>query len=194
MGRIGIDCNRCAACCYETIPMITHHDIRRIAAFTGKMPTEFVALYSKRSVEIDPHDRGWVKMRMGRRVLGVSRLDGHCLFLSPDGSCTVYRVRPIACCTYPFISKLDGGGRIVRLGFLDKSSHGDTSCTATVRLNMAAGTLAHDARQEEREFRSYWKKVAQWNRSNRRRTMSAFLSHLGALPRRRKVGTTGARS
>lgn len=189
MRGIAIDCGKCAACCYETVPIITHHDIDRIATFTAKPPAQFIEMYSKRSVSVPTNDRGWVEMLEGRRIAGLRQRNGRCLFLAKDGHCAIYAARPIVCRTYPFVAQLDARGRIVAIGFKERASHGHVACTATAVLDEPGGTLAEDAQQGDREDKSYWRKIARWNRSATRRTLRAFLSFLG-VQRLGQVGGT----
>ena len=181
MFDLKIECDECAACCYDTIPIITDHDIRRIMKATGKGPLDFVELYSERKVEIGPErSSGFVKMARGKRIMGLKQKKEQCIFLSRDKRCTIYEVRPFVCRTYPFDIKLDQSGKITAIGFHEKASHGKDICTAVARVVAAGKYVVEDTMQEDREDQSYWKKCNKWNSiAKQRRTLRGFLNFLG---------------
>jgi hypothetical protein len=181
MFDLKIECDECAACCCDTIPIITDRDIRRITKETGKRPLDFVKLYSERKVEIGPErGSGFVNMAHGKRIMGLKQKNEQCIFLSRDKRCTIYEVRPFVCRTYPFDIKLDQNGKITAIGFHEKASHGKDICTAVARVVAVDRYLVEDTMQEDREDRSYWRKCNKWNRiPEQQRTLGDFLNFLG---------------
>jgi Fe-S-cluster containining protein len=83
-----IDCMNCGNCCKTTSPIFYQKDIDRLAKHFKIKPGTFVEKY----LHIDA-DQDY--------VLNVAP----CAFLSPDNSCSVYDVRPLACQTYPHTNR-----------------------------------------------------------------------------------------
>jgi Fe-S-cluster containining protein len=83
-----IDCMSCGNCCKTTSPIFYQKDIDRLSKHFKIKPGTFVEKY----LHIDS-DKDY--------VLNSSP----CAFLSPDNSCSVYDVRPLACQTYPHTNR-----------------------------------------------------------------------------------------
>ena len=180
MLELKIKCGKCASCCCYAIPVVTHHDVKRITKETGMEPTSFVKMYSSREIALEPDDEGWVKMSQGKRIMGLKQKHDGCIFLAKDKGCTAYKARPITCRTYPFHIELDHKGRLTTLKFQEKASHKGKSCTATPRIARNSNRVIKDAKKEDCEDASYWEKCSKWNKSKRqKRTLKDFLAFLG---------------
>lgn len=83
-----IDCMSCGNCCKTTSPIFYQKDIDRLSKHFKMKPGAFVEKY----LHIDS-DQDY--------VLNTAP----CAFLSPDNSCSVYDVRPLACQTYPHTNR-----------------------------------------------------------------------------------------
>ena len=99
-----VSCNGCfGRCCREYLVPITGADIWRIARTHHLMPMDFVSC----DVEESPTPAG-VLLRLGGPTYALA-LQHHqprahervCMFLNPDGRCSIYADRPLVCQTYP---------------------------------------------------------------------------------------------
>jgi Fe-S-cluster containining protein len=79
-----VDCLKCANCCRNLGPRISHKDLERLAKFLRMKPLDFIAQY----LRID-EDNDYVFQSMP------------CPFLADDNYCMVYESRPKACREYP---------------------------------------------------------------------------------------------
>ena len=79
-----IDCLECANCCKTTSPIFRTRDVERIASHLKMKIGDFVEQYLKVDEDED-------------YVLQSSP----CPFLGVDNYCSIYEVRPKACCEYP---------------------------------------------------------------------------------------------
>lgn len=78
------DCLECANCCKSISPMVTHHDVDKMAAGLRQRPSDLVVRY----LAVEP-DGSYVFRNQP------------CPFLDSDLYCLVYRHRPKACAGYP---------------------------------------------------------------------------------------------
>jgi len=83
-----IDCTQCANCCKTISPLFRKSDIRRIAKHMRMTATDFRATYLQADEDGD---------------LCLKALP--CSFLTKDGRCTIYEVRPRDCVEYPHTRK-----------------------------------------------------------------------------------------
>jgi uncharacterized protein len=81
-----IDCTRCANCCRTSHPVFEEHEIERIA---GRIGAEPAALREQHFIKCEDED-------------GMEPKEQPCLFLGPDGRCTVYEDRPASCAGFPY--------------------------------------------------------------------------------------------
>lgn len=81
----------CSACCHDIEMLLTDEDVARISA--AKPGTEFWFLAE------DGHRQ--LKTRDGPAARGGSGKP--CVFLSPDGTCSIHSVRPEGCRIYPAV-------------------------------------------------------------------------------------------
>jgi Fe-S-cluster containining protein len=93
--ELRFECTRCGACCI------------------GK-PDHYVALAAGEAQAIRRHlglSRNWFRRRYitqyanGAHGIRLNR-DGRCPFLTRQGGCRIYAVRPVQCSSYPFWSEL----------------------------------------------------------------------------------------
>lgn len=79
-----IDCTTCANCCKSLGPLFTESDITRISKYLRMKAADFEAQYLR--VDED-----------GDKVFQTMP----CPFLGNDNLCSIYEVRPKACCEFP---------------------------------------------------------------------------------------------
>lgn len=82
------DCMQCANCCKTISPIITQHDMDRLARHLGQPVGQFIQQY----LEMD-EDGDFVFQQTP------------CPFLAADNACTVYDKRPDACREYPHTNR-----------------------------------------------------------------------------------------
>ena len=94
---IGVRCDfrDCSQCCYETEMVLTFEDRKRLIK-AGHNPSNF--LLNRKDTD------GFHQLK---------NVDGKCYFLSKEGQCTVYTIRPDGCRLYPLILTLDTNEVIV---------------------------------------------------------------------------------
>ncbi len=170
-------CQGCGECCYLRIP-VTHKDVARIVAGTGRSARELVEFVPPAVFRGDSAYLEWVWLgprKRSRRVMCLKEVEGHCVYLDEENRCSGYEHRPTVCRTHPFI---------LEMCEQDERIEG-------VELNQGcecAGTLDGENKVEEvisvhlagdREDRSYKSLVAQWNRSRRQRSEEEFLVFIG---------------
>jgi uncharacterized protein len=82
-------CTQCGHCCTGDpgYVWVTDEEIAKIAASRGEDRREFEALYTRKS-------RGKVTLR--------EKANGDCVFYEHGRGCTIYKVRPAQCRTWPF--------------------------------------------------------------------------------------------
>ena len=83
-----IDCIQCANCCKTVSPLFLKDDIRRIAEHLGMTEADFNANYLRADEDGD-----------------LCLKTPPCPFLTEDGRCTIYQVRPKDCAEYPHTQK-----------------------------------------------------------------------------------------
>jgi Fe-S-cluster containining protein len=88
-GGLRFRCTRCGACCTGAPGHVWVDDdeVADIAAFRGEKPAETEGLYTR---------------RVGRQRSLREKANGDCVFFDRAAGCTVYKVRPRQCRTWPF--------------------------------------------------------------------------------------------
>jgi uncharacterized protein len=83
------ECTRCGKCCTGApgYVWLTDEELRKLAAFRGEKVSEFTAVYTRKA-------RGGISLR--------EKANGDCVFWEAQQGCTVYKVRPDQCRTWPF--------------------------------------------------------------------------------------------
>lgn len=86
---LAFTCTQCGDCCTGApgFVWVTDEELEAIAEFLGQPVAEVRELHTRRA--------------RGRRTIR-ERANGDCVFLDPKRGCTVYRVRPAQCRTWPF--------------------------------------------------------------------------------------------
>ncbi len=167
-------CARCGNCCIEPVAPVTDSDVRRLTKASGLPAGRIVRFYSGSEFDYESGRGGWVRLRYGRRVMGLRKPRGRCVFLNPDNRCSVYRARPMTCRTFPFEVMLDAGGEVYSLTLTEGEF-----CRHRPGKGTDPDYLRRTARREDAEDRAYHRRVASWNSSGPHGTRLDFLRFLG---------------
>lgn len=169
-----IKCGRCGTCCTEPIVPVTDSDVARICKLLNVAPQKIVQFYSMDEMEFDPESEVWIKLKSGKKAMGLKKRNDRCIFLSDTISCKVYNQRPMTCRTFPYMIDFDEFGnpeRVRRNKIVDcKSSRKGLS-----HLDQAVSNVRIEINEDE----SYYKKIAAWNHAENDGDANSFLKHLG---------------
>ena len=154
--------------------LVTDEDIRRIVAHTAQNPTEVVQFYGPEDVAWGKRKPGWIRLKSGRRIIGLRRNRQGCEYLGTDERCTIYEHRPVTCRRYPFDVSLGKQQEIQGLS-ISKS----VECPYDLNGHMTLGEIKALCVWEEEEDTPYYEKVKAWNRKRKVGSEEKFLAHLG---------------
>lgn len=168
-------CTGCGNCCKDVIVPVTSEDVQRIKRGTGQASEEIVEYYDSSEIDTGSRDPGWIKMRAGRRILGLKKKRGACQYLKDD-RCTIYEHRPVTCRRYPFNLALDEHGRLKKL-----SIHDAVKCLYELNGKQTHRELKATSEWEDREDGLYHTLVKAWNRNHPTGTKKEFLRYLGLI-------------
>ncbi|MBD3320596.1 MAG: hypothetical protein GF350_05815 [Chitinivibrionales bacterium] len=162
-------CSKCAICCSEPVVPVTESDVRRIMKHTGMEARRIVRLYSYSEACYDQDSDLWVQFSYGRRLLGLKKKQGHCIFLSPANRCTIYDFRPLTCRTFPFQESDSNTGPPIKL------IRDVVKCRLKVPDAKLQPGLKKQMALEDHEDDLYERKVRKWNRQKEPGGFSEFL-------------------
>jgi Fe-S-cluster containining protein len=136
---------------------------------------EIVRFFFPDDVKGERGSPAWIKLRQGKRFMGLRKIRGHCRYLE-EGRCRIYRHRPITCRLYPFNIFFDDGGRVESLEINDavKCQH---DLDGSVSLEEIKALYFRDEEQDA----VYFAKVKNWNAQHPKGTASEFLAFLGLV-------------
>ena len=155
-------CARCAQCCIEPVAPVTEADVRRLMRASSLPAARIVRFWSSAEFDYEPDRPGWVRLSGGRRVMGLRKPRGRCIFLGPDGGCRVYESRPMTCRTFPFevTTRPDGSlGKVSRIRM--------NWCRTRPGTGVDPAQLAAWSSTEDAEDEAYHRRVERWNRMQR---------------------------
>jgi Fe-S-cluster containining protein len=162
---------------------LTHHDLRRLTEDLGRPAASLVEWLAPTEVDMTDEPGAFAELGVGRRLMVLRYGQGGCHLLDARGRCTAYAARPYDCRLYPFDLVRDEGGRIERIGRLDRHAPcGDEEGPAA--------ELAEVARLDEERWAAladYQRQLVRWNKLARHRQRfgkspgdaHAFLAFLG---------------
>lgn len=171
-----VQCSQCSTCCRVPVALVTHHDIKRLAAGTGIAPHKMVSLHE--NVDSDDDDRFLIRMSYGKRTLGLRKVKGRCMFLADDHSCSVYDSRPMSCRMFPLQVTLEEDNALYDLNVQD-SAHNDFSCRYRFGRSRPLKGIHTIAVKDFGEQEAFLKKIAQWNSLFKRGRKQDFLEFIG---------------
>jgi Fe-S-cluster containining protein len=145
---------------------LTDADLSRLVPASNAPVTQSVDWLEPDGVDMTGEPESFVLLdRPGRRVLmTLAQRDHACRFLGESDRCTVYEARPASCRLYPFAVSFGQRGGVRRLRLL-----GGTDCDYARDGHNDAHALRVADEQRWAEHRAYLKRVADWNRLQRRR-------------------------
>lgn len=169
-----VECQGCGGCCTKTLVPVTDSDIKRLVKRTGKSADEIVRLYDSTDVSYDAESDGWIRMKYGKRFLGLKKKNGKCQFLDENNRCQVYEDRPATCRTFPLQIHLDENDKItnVSLNRIIKSSY-------PLGEKQPINRILTYAKMEEKEDQQFYNKVQSWNSNAANGGKKEFLKFLG---------------
>lgn len=88
-------CKKCGACCYGSIgPLVFPSDVKIISQFLNISPRILLECYCEK-----------LKINTINGVLDVYYIkveEGHCMFLTENNLCSIYKYRPYQCINAPY--------------------------------------------------------------------------------------------
>jgi len=171
---IRTECTGCGACCTDTMVPVNDADVKRLMKATGKAADQIVRLFPPDETDYEPDREGWIKFDYGKRILGLKKKDGHCLFLDDAKRCLVYAARPVTCRTFPLHIKYDQEGRLKDINYIP-----EVKCARTIGKPASLERLLAVAIQEDVEDERFYNKIERWNKRRRKSGKKAFLKFMG---------------
>jgi Fe-S-cluster containining protein len=151
-------------------------DVKRLLKATGKRVDEVVRLYDGTEITFPPGREGWIRLSYGKRILGLKKKHGHCLFLGDDKHCLMYAARPVTCRTYPLLIKYDQAGKLVDMEMLKR-----VQCQSVFGKKQSLKKMIDVARQEDAEDRKYYDRLKKWNNKKKPGKAGDFYRFLGLI-------------
>ena len=166
-------CTGCAVCCTEPIVPVTNGDVARIMKANGQTARQIVRFFGPNEVIADQRVPLWIKLRQGRRLMGLRKRRGHCQYLY-RGRCQIYPHRPATCRLYPFNVFFDSTGHVETLEINDA-----VECDYALDGKITLGTVQALYSRDEKQDETYFAKVKRWNARRSNGTAQEFLTFLG---------------
>jgi Fe-S-cluster containining protein len=158
---------------------ITDADIRRLVDYTGVQAETLVKLYSDAEIESE-EESDWIKLSYGKRTLGLrKRRNGDCVFLARDKTCMAYEARPMTCRIFPVCLVYDDDYAIVDAEISDVIRDRTIACRRARGRGRSYSSFMSTAKQSQKEYKNFRRKVDEWNNSPGRGLKNDFLSFLG---------------
>ncbi|MBU1936641.1 YkgJ family cysteine cluster protein [bacterium] len=165
-------CTGCAKCCSLTIVPVTDRDVARIMEATGLPANRIVRFYWPDDVKESRRAPGWIRLKQGKRFMGLRKVDGHCQFLQ-DNLCTIYSHRPVTCRLYPFNLFPDENGEVESL---EINSAVKCEYALDGEESLESIRTLYDADEVNDEV--YFAKIKEWNAKHPKGTAQEFLRFL----------------
>ncbi len=167
-------CTCCGNCCREPIVLVTDEDIRRVQAHTGQPAYEIVDFYKPSEIAWEKDQPGWVRLKSGRRIMGLKRTEEGCQYLGEDDLCSIYEHRPVTCRRYPFDLEIADNGNIELLSISQS-----VECPYELDGENNLSEIKAMADWEEKEENPYFEKLEQWHERKKTGGKKKFLKFLG---------------
>lgn len=167
-------CTCCGNCCREPIVLVTDEDIRRVQAHTKQPAHEIVDFYKPSEIAWEKNQPGWIRLKSGRRIMGLKRTEAGCQYLGDDELCTIYEHRPVTCRRYPFDLELGTDGDIELLSISQS-----VECPYELDGANSLTEIKALADWEEKEEDPYFEKLEGWNEKKKKGGKKKFLKFLG---------------
>ena len=167
-------CTRCGNCCRDPIVLVTDEDVRRIIEGTGQTAYGIVDFYKPSEIEWGEDQPGWIRLKTGRRIMGLRRTESGCQYLGDDDLCRIYNYRPVTCRRYPFDLEFDANGDIELLSISQS-----TDCPYELDSYTPLGEIKAIAKWEAWEEDPYYALLEAWNTRKKAGNKKTFLKFLG---------------
>lgn len=167
-------CAACGRCCTRPKVPVNDIDVKRLIKATGKKADQIVRLYDGTEITFPPGREGWIRLAYGKRILGLKKKHGHCLFLGPDKRCLIYAARPVTCRTYPLLIRYDKQGTLTSMEMLKR-----VQCQNVLGKKQSLRRLVAVARQEDDEDKKYYTQLKKWNSKKRPGKVQTFYKFMG---------------
>lgn len=164
-----ISCSGCGTCCSIPIVPVTDSDIKRLVKTTGKKASDLVKFYSPSEMEFDEDAEVWIRLKQGKRAMGLRRKNEKCIFLDDTNRCTVYQSRPMTCRTFPYVIDFNDDGSIE----VSLNDIVDCKCIKLPDSDLIE-VIAYTV-SEDQEDDAYFKKIRNWNLKNQPGGAKEFL-------------------
>ena len=158
-------CTGCGTCCRDVRVPLTHLDLSRLAARTGRGAAELIEWLSVVSVNLEGEPETLVRLDAGLRLMVLRHHAGSCTLLGSDARCLGYDARPLPCRTYPLVASFGRRGGVRRLRLL-----GGTACDFARDGRVDVHRLRAETRDQTAQLAAYATLVGEWNRGQRRRS------------------------
>ena len=168
-------CSGCAKCCSLTVVPVTDRDVVRIMEATGKSVNQIVRFYWPDDVKESRHAPGWIRLRQGKRFMGLRKINGHCQFLE-NNLCTIYTHRPATCRLYPFNLFHYENGEVESLEINDA-----VKCEYALDGEESLEEISALYDIDEANDEAFFAKIKQWNAQHPKGTSQEFLTFIGLV-------------
>jgi Fe-S-cluster containining protein len=158
MDPLSFRCTGCGNCCRTLRVAVTASDVTRLAAATGKPPSELVDWLAPDDVDMSGEPGSLVELAEGRRLMVLSHANAACRLLGADNRCVAYAARPLDCRAFPF-DFVRPHREAVRLTLLPIND-----CDYARDGQQDASAIAAVDAQRWHELARYQSRVHQWNR------------------------------
>ena len=166
-------CTGCATCCTETVVPVTDRDVTRIMKATDQQARDIVRFFFPDDVKGERRAPSWIKLRQGKRFMGLRKVHGHCQYLE-DGLCRIYAHRPVTCRLYPFNVIFDEDEDVAGLEI-----NGAVKCQYALDGEVSLEEIKTLYLQDDEQDDAYFVKMKKWNARQSKGTAKEFLAFLG---------------
>lgn len=166
--------NQCDGhCCSSYTILVTSEDACRIVQNNVLKPEEFLVLYDSSVEDMGYYPKFYISGN--EVVLGIKFQENTttCMFLSPEGLCSIHHCKPSVCQTYPFT--MDTEGTLLRMeGLTDVCPHVFWPSSQEMKDKINDSLL-----QSWKEVKIYRQKMVDWATKGRQGTFQELLYHIG---------------
>lgn len=108
-------------------------------------------------MEFDPDAEVWIRLKQGKRAMGLRRKNEKCIFLDDNNRCSVYMSRPMTCRTFPYVIDYNDNEEI------EVSLNDIVDCKSKKVPDSNLNEIIGYTITEDQEDDAYFKKIRNWN-------------------------------